>query len=65
MQRLFLLSKLRPGLAYEVLSFDKTKHLAQLRGAQGKLTDINFHIEIIKRCYDLTEVEPESLKGAA
>ena len=60
---LYLLSKLKPGLAYEVVSFDKAKHTAVLRDSTGALmTDIQFYIDIIRRCYDLTDQRPAPLK---
>lgn len=63
MTRLFLISKLKPNFAYEVLSYDKAKNTAVLRDASyGEMTDIRFHLDIIKRCYTLTDVEPECLK---
>lgn len=60
---LYLHSRWNDDSAYEVLSFDKEKHTAVLRGVNGVLEDPNFHIEIIKRCFNLTVVEPECLRG--
>lgn len=60
--RLFLISKLKAEFAYEVLSFCRTKQKAELWGNEGWLTDINFDLEIIKRCYTLTDVRPHYLK---
>lgn len=61
--RLFLLSKFKPGFWYEVLSYDKAKHLAVICGPDRKpMTDIQFHLDIIKRCYTMTHELPE---GAA
>lgn len=58
---LYLVSKIRRNFAYEVISFDKAKNLAVLRDTSGAvMTDINFHISIIKRCYTLTDVRPKN-----
>lgn len=63
MMPLYLHNRWYPDHAYEVLSFDKAAHKAVLRGANGVVTDPNFHIEVVRRCYTLTEVKPECLKG--
>lgn len=60
--RLFLISKLKADFAYEVLSYNKVTRKAELWGNEGWLTDINFDLEIIKRCYTLTDVRPHYLK---
>lgn len=59
---LYLLNRWYPDHAYEVLSFDKTAHKAVLRGVNGVVTDPNFHIDIVKRCYTLSDTKPECLK---
>ncbi len=60
--RLFLTSRLRPDVAYEVLSYDQAGHRAELRGRDGIVTDPNFHLEIVKRCFMLSETEPACLR---
>lgn len=58
---LYLVSRLHDKHAYEVLSYDKATHTAVLRDGEHTMTDPNFHIEIVKRVFDLTEVRPEYL----
>lgn len=60
---LYLLSRFKPDFAYEVLSYDKAACTAVLRGPNGVFTDTNFHLYIIKRCCELTDVKPACLKG--
>lgn len=59
---LYLLSRWHDDSAYEVLSFDKARNTAVLRGPHGTLHDPNFHITIVKRCFTLTDVEPACLR---
>lgn len=57
--RLFLTSRFRPDVVYEIVSYDKDRRTAVLRRQDGSLmTDSNFHIEIVKRCCHLTENGP-------
>lgn len=64
MTRLFLLDKRRrPEWAFEVVSYDAATHTAVLRGETRTIIDTNFYPRIVKRAYDLTDVEPDNLKG--
>lgn len=60
---LYLICKRKPELAFEVLSYDKASHSAELRGRSGVVTDPHFYIDELKSDYDLTSVEPACLKG--
>lgn len=63
--RLFLLSKFKKDFWYEVLSYDKEKHLAVICGPDRKpMIDIQFHLDMIKRCYTLTNVQPVTKEPA-
>lgn len=66
MTRLFLVCPARPPViqrrAFEVLHFDRAAHYIALAWPNGaKFDDINFHVDMAKRCgYILTaEVPPE------
>lgn len=59
---LYLHSRITEGQGYEVLSFDKAAHTATVRGVNGVMLDPNFHIEIVKRVFSLSEIPPECLK---
>jgi len=58
---LYLISKFHDGHAYEVLSYDKATHTAVVRDNERTMVDTNFHVEIVKRVFDLTDVKPEGL----
>ena len=58
MTRLFLQHKTQADLWWEVISFDKATHVAVLRGPKGTMTDPNFHIEIVRRLFTLTQEPP-------
>lgn len=62
--KLFLISRWHDDSAYEVLSYDKLNHKAVLRGPYGVVRDPNFHIEIVKRCFTISEEEPACLRSA-
>lgn len=59
---LYIVGRTR-GIAFEILSYDKEACTAVLRGRNGIVNDPNFHIYMVRRMYDLTDVEPEYLKG--
>lgn len=61
--RLFLVCKHKPGLAFEVLSYDPEHHRAELRGRSGVVTDPHFHLDALKVDYHLVREEPDCLKG--
>jgi hypothetical protein len=62
---LFLLNKRLPEWNLEVVSYDAATHTAVLRGVTRMITDTNFYPRIVKRAYDLSDVEPDNLKGVS
>jgi hypothetical protein len=60
-QRLFLLSKLKKDLAYEVKSFDKVKGQAMLSNRHGRYDNIVLNPAQMKMWYTLTSEEPTFL----
>lgn len=59
--RLFLTSRFRPDVIYEIVSYDRASHSVVLKRKDGTLLhDPNFHIEIAKRCYHLTPNRPHN-----
>ena len=60
--RLFLVGKTRQ-IAFEVLEYDPATHRAVLRGVDGTYVDTNFHPYMVKRVYELTQTEPDMLRG--
>jgi hypothetical protein len=61
---LYLQSKRKPELAFEVLDYDSAAHTAILRNRHGIVTDRNFHLYMVRRVYDLVQDKPEGVSDA-
>lgn len=59
---MYLVCKHKPDLVFEVLSYDKTTHSAELRNKNGVVTDPHFYPEQLKSDYILTQECPPQLR---